>query len=122
MSSNNKWSKENAEKARSLHVFSYFDGEKNRTADVTRVWLAVQRELPAEVVGNSKSMSADNQIKILELFRKELKIKEFDDETGVGRTDGEIGEMIEDFMSSVEGLKKNTKSKRTLPNSTEPKS
>lgn len=120
--SSNKWSKENAEKARSLHVFSYFDGEKDRKVDVTRVWITIQKELPPEVIGNSTQMSAENQIKVLDIIRKELHIKPFDEESGEGRTDGEVVEMIDDIMNTVAGLKKNIKSKRTSPSFTEPKS
>lgn len=95
-------------------VFEYFDGRRNRKADVWSVLIELQSAMPVELAHASMGTGADIS-KLIELARKILDVPKWTEENDAGLTDGEMVELIEQFMATVEGEKKSTKRKPTLP-------
>lgn len=107
-------------KDRTKFVFKFHDGTRERKVDVWKTMMLIQAEIPLEVV-MSGGQDGRGNAKLLEVFRKSIGVAVWSEENEAGMTDGELLEVLNDFMEFVDVEKKSTEPEPTLLPFTGPK-
>lgn len=117
----NRRIKRDSERRRLL--FKYFDGTKERRIDPMRAWreIANDKEFnPSTMLALADAQQEPEASITMRAVCRVFDVKRFDDATGLGLTDAELMNVLDDFYRYLETLQKKTSNGQTLPSPTEP--